>query len=117
MIEEIVRPDTTIYPLIGIAVTIILGAIWCVIMIKTENQSTGLGIILALTIASFVVLLMIILTSYASAISDEWKEQVDEQIESLDCSEFEDAYNIYGLESIKEKYRSKCIDIKEEWWK
>lgn len=46
----------------------------------------------------------------------EHEEQIRQQINSLPCEDLEEAYDIYGLNYIKEKYARECIGD-YQWWK
>ena len=83
----------------------------------TMIKSVNLGIVITLVS----ICIAVTLTSFF-AISDgqdksEWLEQVHQQVESLQCQDLEDAYEIYKLEFIKEKFLFECVDTREGWWK
>jgi hypothetical protein len=48
---------------------------------------------------------------------DTWLEQVKEQIDSLECENLQEAYEIYKQNFIKEKFLFECVDTREAWWK
>jgi len=112
MIEEITRPESSSF--IWIGMFMILGGIFASVNILfTDKRDLYFVIAACVTVFGVIILAIGILDSD----TDEWNKQIDEQIESLDCSEFEEAYNIYGLESIKEKYLFRCVDTREGWLK
>ncbi len=46
----------------------------------------------------------------------EWDQAVKDQVESLECEEYEEAYELYKKEFIKTEYQKRCVDTRNDWW-
>ena len=111
MIEEIVKPDILVY-IVGLLVGWV-GIFLISVKLCNKSDSSKPLIFFAIISVSLVVSIMII-----TIINDiTWQEQVNEQVEGLECDQLQEAYDIYKLESIKERFVFECIGQKEPWYK
>lgn len=112
MIEEIVEPFA--YP----AYVLVLSGVILLIMSLTlrslydDDKLFPLFFVLSVTL---IVSSVFILPYYES----DWILQVKDQVNSLPCESLEEAYEIYDMEFIKEKFIDECLpdELKVEWWK
>lgn len=117
MIEEIATPVTNdLLKLLSIIIPIIGGLCICYILIHYNKPGWVITIIY---IACVIIGLSFFMSniSETTSIINEWEDQVNQQVASLNCKDLEEAYHIYKMEFIKEKFLFECVDTREMWWK
>ena len=110
LITEIAYHDAFLYFITAISVVII----GCGIGIWLNNQNKPDYIWISIVI--FSIMFGISVTIVSAVYEQEYHTQVEQQIESLDCEDLQEAYQMYGREYIKEKYVFECTDNPKEWW-
>lgn len=111
MIEEIIRPDQTLWIAIFIGgLAMMFGGI--IVSMGLERFKTGIGIML------FGAIIFLGLIVYPDSDGlNSWNNSVQEQINSLHCEDLQEAFELYKKEYIKEKFVFECVDTREMWWK
>lgn len=46
----------------------------------------------------------------------QYENQIKEQLLTLECEQYQEAYELYQKEFIKTEYQNRCVDDRE-WWK
>jgi len=83
------------------------------LIVSERKRYSIFGIFLSI----FSVILLIILAFFILTEKSEYYDAIYQQIDSLDCEDLREAYNIYELEFIKDKFIFECIDKGEDWWR
>lgn len=104
MIEEIVYQQSQSDSII---IAIFLAGfvlVFCGLMFR-ENQKfsytiTGVGV--------FIIFVIIPLSDNENSSVSVWKEQVRQQVDSLECEDLQEAYEIYEMGYIKDKFDFEC---------
>ena len=106
--QDVIVIITTIFFIIGTATAFLF--LYTLDRIKPSLQFQLWAFSFAMLITG--VIIIVSDTSY-----DDWLSKVTDQIQSLECSDLEKAYEVYGLDLIKSEYLERCTDEVREWWK
>lgn len=105
MIEAIPTPFTHF---LTISFIMVLSGLMISIFGQFINDGMKIGGVVIL-IGGFLVLVINISTGL------DYASQIKDQLLTLDCEQYEEAYELYEKEFIKTEYQERCIDDKE-WW-
>ncbi len=108
MIEAIPTPFDLMYTNILLAL-FAGGVITLVVGISLEHYKiilSGLGVVLT----------VMMLMGVGISDSNDYREQINDQLLTLECEEYEEAYELYKKEFIKTEYQKRCVE-NLEWWK
>lgn len=112
MIEEIVK--TQGFPFTELALIFLFSGliVGFVSVFKDSIHGIGFGLTLAVVGLCFM---------FGGIILDDseelWREAVQQQIDSLPCEDLQEADELYGFDSIEEKFLYECVETREDWWK
>ena len=109
MIEEIVRPPFELFIALLFS-TIPVGFL----IVRLSKVDDDFYLLLALIVSVIISITGFVFIVQANS---EWIDSVKEQVLSLDCSQYEEAYEMYKYSFIKEEYVKNCTDIALGWWK
>ena len=108
MIEEIVRPHFELF--IALLFSIIPVGL---LITKFSKIDDDFSLLLFLIVSVIISITGFVFVEYANS---EWIDSVKEQVLSLDCSQYEEAYEMYKYSFIKEEYVKNCTETVLEWW-